>query len=152
MKVINTQQADEDKIINTGFKEPERQDTRKVLRLTKVNSVDKIQTKAIQDGNYGNITNRSVNSVERRTTPNLYLPYLLGNKDNITPVFNMATHGGFRTQQERKCLAFTRTLQRDHKELFSGIRKEKRSTVVINISRPVQINSRCAIIYPRNGR
>lgn len=154
IKVINIRPTNEDKIIDTTrdqLHEPDFPETREVLRMATVNSVDAIQTRAIHE-QYENTKNRSVTSMERRATPGLYLPYLLGNKDNITPVFNMATYKGFRTQEERKCWAFTKTLERDQKELFGG--KEKRltsTTAVMDISKPVQLHSRYAILHPKSA-
>ena len=156
IKVINTRPAlNEDKIINTTFHETEKPETREVLRMAKVNSVDIIQTKAIHENYAGNIPKtRSVTSMEGRTTPSLYLPYLLGNTNNATPVFNLATYKGFRTLQERKSMAFTRTLERDHKQLINGPGKSKRllTPAVIDISRPIQLYSRYSILYPRSAR
>ena len=93
MKVTETWPV-KGQIMSVRFHEQERLGSRKVLRLTKVNSVNAIQTNTIQDGNSVKL-NRSISSVEQRTTPSLYLPYLLVNKDAyITPVFNMATYKG----------------------------------------------------------
>lgn len=101
------------KVISTSG-EPERLGSREVLRLSKVNSVDIIKAKTTHDSN--SIEKRSVTSLERRNTHSLYLPYLLGNKvADVPTAFNKATYRSFRTQEERKCLAFTRSLQRDHK-------------------------------------
>lgn len=145
IKVIPTRPVYEEKISNTTFQE---QESRAVLPLAKVNSVDIIQTKIIHDAN--NIRNRrSVTSMERRTTPSLYLPYLLGNKPDadITPVFNTATYRGFRTQQDRKCFAFSRTLERDQKQLFDGkVDKRLATPAVIDISKPIQLQSRYTVI------
>lgn len=58
IKVISAR-SNADKTINTTLREPSRE----VLRLTKVNSVNIIQTKIIHDGN--SIKDRSVTSVER---------------------------------------------------------------------------------------
>jgi len=146
IKIISTRLEDQDKIINTTLHEPNRPETREVLRMTKVNSVDNVETKeALESCSCGPIT-RSVTSMERRATPSLYLPYLPGTKHNITPVFNMATYGGFRTLQERKCLAFARTLERNHKQLFNGSGKAKRlpAQTVIDVSKPIHLQSRYA--------
>lgn len=153
IKVITTQPVNADKIINTSLSEPERLASREVLRLTKVNSVDIIQTKTIHDGN--SIKNRSATSVERQTTPSLYLPYILGNKGADTaPVFNKATYRSFRTQEERKCLAFSRSLERDQKqpELFNGKDKRLAAAAVLDISKPAQLHSRFPIMQLRSAR
>lgn len=155
IKVINIRPTNEDKIIDTTrdqLHEPDCPETREVLRMATVNSVDAIQTRAIHE-HYGNIKNRSVTSMERRATSGLYLPCLLGNKDchNITPVFSMATYKGFRTQEERKSWAFTKTLERDQKELFGGKEKRLTSTTVIDISKPAQLHSRYAILHPKSA-
>lgn len=139
IKVVTTRPVNEVQINNSTQHEPERLQSREVLRLTKVNSVDIIQTNAIQDGN--STKKRSVTSLERRTTPSLYLPYLLGNKEADKPtVFNKATYRSFRTQEERKCLAFTRSLQRDHKQLIDGKNKRLVSAAVMDISNPAKLH------------
>jgi len=139
IKVVTTRPVNEVQINNSTQHEPERLQSREVLRLTKVNSVDIIQTNAIQDGN--STKKRSVTSLERRTTPSLYLPYLLGNKEADKPtVFNKATYRSFRTQEERKCLAFTRSLQRDHKQLIDGKDKRLVSAAVMDISNPAKLH------------
>ena len=51
IKVITTKPVNEMQINSSALHKPGRPESRKVLRLTKVNSVDIIQTKAIQDGN-----------------------------------------------------------------------------------------------------
>lgn len=51
IKVVTTRPVNEVQINNSTQHEPERLQSREVLRLTKVNSVDIIQTNAIQDGN-----------------------------------------------------------------------------------------------------
>ena len=150
---INILPTNENKIINTtSLREPDCPGTRQVLQMATVNSVDAIETRAIHE-HCGNIKNRSVTSMGRRVTPELYLPCLLGNKDNITPVFNMVTHKGFRTQEERKCWALTKTLERDHKELFGGKEKRSMSTTaaVIDISKPAQLHSRSSIVHPKSA-
>lgn len=90
IKVITTKTVNEVQINSSALHEPQRLEAREVLRLTKVSTVDKIQTKAIQDGKAdGNsIKERSITSLERQTTPSLYLPYLLA---DIPLVFNKAT-------------------------------------------------------------
>lgn len=139
IKVVTTRPVNEVQINNSTQHEPERLQSREVLRLTKVNSVDIIQTNAIQDGN--STKKRSVTSLERRTTPSLYLPYLLGNKEADKPtVFSKATYRSFRTQEERKCLAFTRSLQRDHKQLIDGKDKRLVSAAVMDISNPAKLH------------
>lgn len=139
IKVVTTRPVNEVQINNSTQHEPERLQSREVLRLTKVNSVDIIQTNAIQDGN--STKKRSVTSLERRTTPSLYLPYLLGNKEADKPtVFNKAKYRSFRTQEERKCLAFTRSLQRDHKQLIDGKDKRLVSAAVMDISNPAKLH------------
>lgn len=148
IKVISAR-SNADKTINTTLREPSRE----VLRLTKVNSVNIIQTKIIHDGN--SIKDRSVTSVERRTTPSLYLPHILGNKcADIAPAqFNKATYRSFRTQQERKCLAFSRSLERDKQlELFNGKDKRLGTTAVIDISKPAPLHSRYQIMQLRSAR
>lgn len=147
IKVITTRPVNEVQINKSTFYEPERLESRGVLRLTKVNSVDVIQTKTIQDGN--STKNRCVTSLERRTTPSLDLPYLLG---NIPPVFNKATYRSFRTQEERKCLAFTRSLQRDHKQLIDSNDKRLVTAAVIDISNPAKLHSRYNVMHLRSAR
>ena len=148
MKVTETWPVKE-KIMSIRFHEQEGLESRKVLRLTKVNSVNAIQTNTIQDGNSIKL-NRSISSVERRTTQSLYLPYLLVNKDAyITPVFNMASYKGFRTQEERKSLALSRSLDRDHKQLFhDGKDKCLAAPAVIDISKPAKLYSRYTMMQP----
>lgn len=154
IKVINAQAVNADKIINPSLREPERLASREVLRLTRVNSVDIIQTKTIHDGN--SIKNKSATPMERRTTPSQYLPYILGNKgaDVAAPVFNKATYGSFRTQEERKFQAFSRGLERDHKqpELFNGKDQRLATTAVLDISKPAQLHSRYTIMQLRSAR
>ena len=141
IKVVTTRPVNGVEINSSTSHEPERLVSREVLRLTKVNSVDIIQTEAIQDGN--SIKKRCVTSLDRRTTPSLYFPYLLGNKEaDIPPVFNKATYRSFRTQEERKCLAVTRSLQRDHKQLIDSRNKRLVPAAVIDISNPAKLHSR----------
>ena len=151
IKVITTKPVNEKQINNSALHERERPESREVLRLTKVNSVDIIQTKAaIQDGN--SIKGRSVTSLERQTTPSLYLPYLLGNKEADIPlVFNNATYKSFRTREERRCLAFAKSLQRDYKQLNDSKDKRLAPAAVIAISNPVKLHSRynCNILHLR---
>ena len=131
----------------SGFYNPERSQSRKVLPLTRLNSVDAIQTNTFH-GDYSSMRlTKRISSVERPTMPpSLHLPYLLVNKDaHITPVFNMATYKGFRTQEERKSLSWSRQLERDHKHLFhDGKLEEKCFAVptVIDISKPAKLNAR----------
>ena len=142
-KVITTKPVNEMQINSSALHKPGRPESRKALRLTKVNSVDIIQTKAIQDGN--SIKKRSVSSLERQTTPCLYLPYL-------PLVFSKATYKSFRTQEERKCLAFTRSLQRDHKQLNDSKDKRPVPAAVIEISNPVKLHSRYDVLHLRSAR
>lgn len=150
----HTRPVNADKIINSTLRETERLESREILRLAKVYSVDTIQTKSTQDGN--SVKHRSVTSMERRTTPSLYLPCILGNKGaDMVPVFNKTTYRGFRTQEERKCLAFSRSLQRDHKqpELFTdGKYKRLGTAAVIDISKPAQLHTRYTIMQLRSAR
>ena len=145
IKVITTKPVNEMQINSSALHKPGRPESRKVLRLTKVNSVDVIETKAIQDGN--SIKKRSVSFLERQTTPCLYLPYLplVFNRDK-------ATYKSFRTQEERKCLAFTRSLQRDHKQLNDSKDKRPVPAAVIEISNPVKLHSRYDVLHLRNAR
>lgn len=152
IKVVTTRPVNEVQINNSTQHEPERLQSREVLRLTKVNSVDIIQTNAIQDGR-NSTKKRSVTSLERRTTPSLYLPYLLGNKEADKPtVFNKATYRSFRTQEERKCLAFTRSLQRDHKQLIDGKDKRLVSAAVMDISNPAKLHLRYNVLHLRSAK
>ena len=149
-KLLLTRPTSEDNIINTNLHEAERPGTRKVLRLARVNSVEEVQTKVIHE-HCGNIKPRSVTSMDRRANRGIYLPYLLGNNDNlVTPVFNMASYKGFRTQQERKCLALIRTL--DHNELLHGKKKHWTPTsAVIDITKPAQLHARYTIAHPKSA-
>lgn len=150
IRVINTRRfANEDEKLNSDLWKSERPEMRAFLLPTKVNSVEMMETRVIQDVKCGNTNNGRVTSVERRTTSRFCLPYLLGEK-YITPIFNRTTYGGFRTQQERKCLAFTRTLQLNHKQIFGE--NEKRLKSVLDISRPLQLQSRYVIGYPGSAR
>lgn len=150
IRVINTRRfANEDKKLNSDLWKSERPEMRAFLRPTKVNSVEMMETRVIQDVKCGNTNNGRVTSVEQRTTSRFCLPCLLGEK-YITPIFNRTTYGGFRTQQERKCLAFTRTLQLNHKQIFGE--NEKRLKSVLDISRPLQLQSRYVIGYPGSAR
>lgn len=151
IKVISTKPVTEEQINSSALHEPERPGSREILRLTKVNSVDIIQTKAIQDGN--SIKERGVTSLERQTMPSLYLPYLLGNKEADIPlVFNNATYKSFRTQEERRCLAFARSLQRDHKQLNDSKNKRLVPAAVIAISNPVKLHSRYDVLHLRSAK
>ena len=151
LKGITTRPVNEVQINNSTQHGPERLESREVLRLTKVNSVDIIQTKAIQDGN--SIKKRSVSSLERRITPSLYLPYLLVNKEaDIPTVFNKATYRSFRTQEERRWLAFTRSLQRDHKQLVDSKDERLVNAAVIDISNPAKLHSRYNVLHLRSAR
>ena len=151
IKVITTRPLNEVQINNSTSHEPERFDSREVLRLTKVNSVDNIKMKTIQDGS--GIDKRAITSLERRTAPSLYLPYFLGNKGPDMPtVFNKATHRSFRTQEERKYLAFTRSLQREHKQLIDSRDKRLVNAAVIDISNPAKLHSRHNSIHLRSAR
>lgn len=153
IKVISTRPiTDEVPITNNSTSgEPERLLSREVLWLSKVNSVDIIKAKTIQDSN--SIEKRSVTSLERRNTQSLYLPYLLGNKvTDIPTVFNKATYRSFRTQEERKCLAFTRSLQRDHKQLIDSRDKRLANAVVIDISNAAKLHSRYNFMHFRSTR
>ena len=143
IQVITKRPVNEVQINSSALHKPGRSESRKVLRLTKVNSVDIIQTKAIQDGN--SIKNRSVTSLERQTTSCLYLPYL-------PLVFNKATYKSFRTQEERKCLAFSRSLQRDHKQLNDSKDKRLVPAAVIEITNPVKLHSRYNVLHLRSAR
>lgn len=150
IRVINTRCfANEDEKLNSDLWKSEKPEMRAFLLPTKVNSVEMMETRVIQDVKCGNTNNGRVTSVERRTTSRFCLPYLLGEK-YITPIFNRTTYGGFRTQQERKCLAFTRTLQLNHKQIFGE--NEKRLKSVLDISRPLQLQSRYVIGYPGSAR
>ena len=123
---------------NTTAIEPERPGTRKVLRMAKVHSVDIIQTKEAPD-----FPEKSLRFVRRSTVPNLYSPTSLG---STTPEFNTATSEGFRTQHERRHLAFIRTLERKHKDIFHGEEKGLSSSLaVLDISKPAKLHSRYVI-------
>ena len=151
IKVITTRPLNEVQINNSTSHEPERLESREVLRLTKVNSVDIIKMKTIQDGS--SIDKRAITSLERRTAPSLYLPYLLGNKEpDIPTVFNKATHRSFRTQEERKYLAFTRSLQREHKQLIDSKDKRLVNAAAIDISNPAKLHSRHNFMHLRSAR
>ena len=151
IKVISTRSINGVPINNSTSGEPERLVSREVLRLSKVNSVEIIKAKTIQDSN--SIEKRSVTSLERRTTPSLYLPYLLGNKvADIPTVFNKATYRSFRTQEERKCLAFTRSLQRDHKQLIDSRDRRLTNAAVIDISNAAKLHSRYNYMHFRGAR
>lgn len=151
IKVISTRPINEVPINNPTSGEPERLVSREVLRLSKVNSVAIIKAKTIQDSN--SIDKRSVTSLDRRTTPSLYLPYLLGSKvADLPTVFNKATYRSFRTQEERKCLAFTRSLQRDHKQLIDSRDRRLANVAVIDISNPAKLHSRYNFMYFRSAR
>lgn len=141
----------QDNIINMNMHEAEKPGTREVLRFAKVNSAEEVQREMIHE-DCSNIKPRSVTSMDRRANRGIYLSYLLGNNnDLVTPVFNMATYRGFRTQQERKCLALIRTLDRSHNELLHG--KQKRLTptsAVIDIAKPAQLHAR-NIAHPKSA-
>lgn len=151
IRVLNTRRfANEDKKLSTDFDlgKSEKPKMRAFLRPTKVNSVEIMEARVIQDVKCGNTNDGRVTSMERRTTSRFYLPHLLGEK-YITAIFNSTTYGGFRTQQERKCLAFTTALQRNHKQIFGE--NENRLKSVLDISRPLQLQSRYVIGYPGNA-
>lgn len=132
--------------INSTVIKPERTRARSVLRIAKVDTVDEIQSKF---ETHDNVKTRSLTSRERSTSPGLYSPCLLEN----TSVFNMTTYKGFRTQQQRRNLAFARTLERKHNELFHD--KEKRlasnTMALLDISKPAKIHSRFAVVYPKSA-
>jgi len=60
IKVGTKRPANKVQIINSSQHEPERLESREVLRLTKVNSVEIVQTKATQDKN--SIQTRSIHA------------------------------------------------------------------------------------------
>lgn len=137
----------EEKRTSQRFYDQERLQSRKVLRLTRVHSVEAVQTNSFHGDDSTIRLTKRIPSVERRTIPpSLYLPYLLVNKDAyITPVFNMATYKGFRTQEERKRLSLSKQLERYQKNLLhEGNSEEKCSAVpaVIDISKPAKLNVR----------
>lgn len=131
---------------NTTAIEPERPGTRKVLRMAKVHSVDTIQTKDTLDFK----ETRGLRLVRRSTIPSLYSPTSLG---CTAPEFNTATSKGFRTQQERRHLAFIRTLERKHKDIFHGEEKGLSSSLaVLDISKPAKLHSRYVIArHPKSA-
>lgn len=135
----------EEEAINTTAIEPERPGARKVLRMAKVHTVDTIQTKEALDVPGA----RSLTSMSRSTIQNLYSPSLLGSN---APEFNTATRKGFRTQQERRHLAFIKTLERKHKDTFHGEEKGLSSSVaVLDISKPAKLHSRYVIAHPKTA-